>query len=130
MLGPNGFHRRFTGNASAAACCPAAEMRLRYDEAANTLVLTLADSGPEQAGCTVTANAYRSDGPWTLTVPAHGQAEQRWLLDASGGWYDFTLSDLNDTNGANGPNAVTRRFARRRETGKDSIGDSEMGIAR
>ncbi|CAB3783824.1 Non-hemolytic phospholipase C [Paraburkholderia caffeinitolerans] len=127
VLGPNGFHRRFTGNASAAARGPATEMRLRYDEAANTLVLTLANSGPAQAECTVTANAYRSDGPWTLSVPAHGRAEQRWLLDASGGWYDFTLSAVKNTDGAN---EITRRFAGRMETGKDSISDPEMGIAR
>ncbi|MFX1767465.1 DUF756 domain-containing protein [Paraburkholderia sp. A1RI-2L] len=109
---------------SAASRAPAIEMRLAYDEAANTLVITVANSGPAQAGCTVSARAYRADAPWTLTVPAQGRAGQRWLLDASGGWYDFTLSALN------GADEITRRLAGRMEAGRDSISDPEMGIAR
>ena len=42
----------------------------------------------------MTANAYRADGPWTLTVPAGGSAEQRWSIANSGNWYDFTVSGV------------------------------------
>jgi len=37
-----------------------------------------------------------------------------------GGWYDFTLA---------GPGGLTRRFAGRVETGKDSVSDPAMGVA-
>ncbi|WP_322059447.1 phosphocholine-specific phospholipase C [Paraburkholderia sp. J63] len=132
VLGPNGFHRRFTGNVSAAPRGPNPETRLRYDEARNTLTLTVANAGPVPAVCIVAANAYRTDGPWTLTVPAHGQSEQSWPLDASGGWYDFTLRGAADTSGMNNTSDtsnIARRFAGRMETGKDSISDPEMGVA-
>lgn len=123
VLGPNGFHRRFTGNVNAARHAPSPETRLHYDESRNTLTLTVANTGAAPAVCTVQANAYRKDGPWTLTVPAHGQAVQSWPLDASGGWYDFTL------HAASSASEVKRRFAGRMETGKDSISDPEMGVA-
>ncbi|MDR3096518.1 MAG: phospholipase C, phosphocholine-specific [Paraburkholderia sp.] len=129
VLGPNGFHRRFAGNLRAAPRAPNPEMRLRYDEARNTLVLTLANAGAAPAVCTVAANAYRTDGPWTLTAPAQSHAEQRWLLDTSGGWYDFTLRSGTGASNAGDASEVTRRFAGRMETGKDSISDPEMGVA-
>jgi phospholipase C len=123
VLGPNGFHRSFTGDASATLHGPNPETRLRYDAASNALALAIVNTGREPATCTVSSNAYRTDGPWTFTVPAngHGHATQTWPLDASGGWYDFTLT---------AENGVARRFAGRLETGKDSISDPEMGTQR
>ncbi|WP_027820433.1 phosphocholine-specific phospholipase C [Paraburkholderia bannensis] len=118
VLGPNGFHRGFTGDVSAVQRGPNPETRLRYDAANNVLTLAIGNSGREPATCSVKPNAYRSDSPWTATVAPHGRAEQSWPLAASGGWYDFTLS---------AENGVTRRFAGRLETGRDSISDPDMG---
>lgn len=118
VLGPNGFHREFTGNITAAASGPNTEVRVCYDEANNAVYLTIMNTGTAASNTTVTSNAYRADGPWTYTVPAGMQVEPYWSLTGSNGWYDFTLA---------AENGVTRRFAGRVETGKDSVSDPAMG---
>ncbi|CAG9263771.1 Non-hemolytic phospholipase C [Paraburkholderia unamae] len=120
VLGPNGFHRAFEGNVRAAAHGPNPEVRVRDDAANNALGLSMANHGHAETSVTVTvtANAYRDDGPWTYTLRGREPVEATWPLAASGGWYDFTLS---------AENGVTRRFAGRVETGKDSVSDPAMG---
>ncbi|WP_322092241.1 phosphocholine-specific phospholipase C [Paraburkholderia bannensis] len=120
VLGPNGFHRAFTGNIVAAATGPKPEVRVCYDEANNAVYLTIMNTGTSTTSVTVTSNAYRADGPWAYSVPAGMQVEPYWSLTASNGWYDFTLA---------AENGVTRRFAGRVETGKDSVSDPAMGAA-
>jgi phospholipase C len=120
VLGPNGFHRAFTGNIVASATGPKPEVRVCYDETNNAVYLTIMNTGTSTTSVTVTSNAYRADGPWTYSVPAGMQVEPYWSLTASNGWYDFTLA---------AENGVTRRFAGRVETGKDSVSDPAMGAA-
>jgi len=64
----------------------------------------------------VTANAYLTDGPWTLSVPPGTTGTLSWTVKASGYWYDFTARSGN----------FERRFAGRLETGADSISDPAM----
>jgi phospholipase C len=86
----------------------------------NSVYLTLMNAGNAPATVTVTANAYRSDGPWTYTVAPGMQMEPSWSLAGSGNWYDFTLSMAG---------GFERRFAGRLETGKDGLSDPAMGVA-
>jgi phospholipase C len=117
VLGPNGFHRAFEGNVHATAHGPNPEVSVRYDAANTALELIIANRGRVPASVVMTANAYRTDGPWTYTVGAGEQVNANWPLADSGGWYDFTLS---------AENGVTRRFAGRVENGKDSVSDPAM----
>jgi phospholipase C len=76
------------------------------------------NSGTTAGTVTVTSNAYRTDGPWTLDVPAGAGAVamQHWTISDAGNWYDFTVTGDN----------FERRFAGRMETGKDSVSDPLM----
>jgi phospholipase C len=118
VLGPNGFHRLFQGNVAAVASGPDPEVRVCYDVVNNAVYLTIMNTGNTTTHVMVTANAYRTDGPWSYAVPPGMQVEPYWTLETVGGWYDFTLS---------AENGFTRRFAGRVETGKDSVSDPAIG---
>ena len=94
-----------------------AEIEVSYDPANASLDLKVRNEGTGQATLTVTANTYRADGPWTLTVPAGGTAEQRWSIANSGSWYDFTVAGVLN---------FERRFVGRLESGKHEISDPAM----
>ncbi len=119
VLGPNGYHRHFKGDVGAVATGPNPEVRVCYDHAGNGISLTIMNAGSTAADVTVTANAYRSDGPWTYSVAPGMQLDPAWSLAGTNSWYDFTL-----TMGA----GFARRFAGRLETGKDGVSDPAMGV--
>jgi phospholipase C len=66
------------------------EINLSYDRENASLDLKVCNEGNDQATLTVSANAYRADGLWTLIVPAGGTAEQRLPIADSSCWYDFS----------------------------------------
>lgn len=115
VYGPNGFVRQFTGNTGTGA---PVELQVCYDVANGAVYATVNNSGTQPVQVTLATNTYTSvyAGPWMLTVPAGGNAEQNWTLAGSGNWYDFTLSAPN----------LTRRFAGRVETGAATITDPAM----
>ncbi len=120
VLGPNGFVRHFTGTVAASGAQP--ECQVCYDPKNGQLYLHMRNTG--NAACTVTvkSNAYRNDGPWTLTVPPGGEVvEERWSLERSARWYDFSVVRADDAS-------YLRRFAGRLETGKDSVSDPAMAM--
>ncbi|GAA4341187.1 phospholipase C, phosphocholine-specific [Pigmentiphaga soli] len=113
----NGFVRTFRGNAQAhAAAAAQPELQVCYDVENGNVYAKVHNGGKEDIQVAVAANAYRGDGPWTMTVPAGGMAEQHWELADSGCWYDFTVTGAN----------FERRFAGRVETGKDGVSDPAM----
>jgi phospholipase C len=119
VLGPNGFLRHFRGALSATvAALP--EVSARHDAGRGELVLQIANSGTRPAQLSLTANAYRSDGPWILTVKPGQTVRHRWSLKDSYNWYDFTIAGST----AN----FERRFAGRVETGKDGVTDPAMAM--
>jgi phospholipase C len=123
VLGPNGYHRHFTGSlAELAGTAPAPEVRVCYDHTNNAVYLTIMNVGTAQAQLTVTDNAYGLGGPWTYTVDPGMQVEPYWTLAGSQSWYDFTMT-LNSST------TYQRRFAGRVETGKDGVSDPAMGSA-
>lgn len=115
LLGPNGFHRAFAGQAGERA---QGEIQASYDRASTTLSLQLQNGGEVPLDFTITAYGYVDGGPWPTTVAPHGNAQVHWSLTGSGGWYDFTVA---------GPGGFVRRLAGRLETGAHGISDPLLG---
>lgn len=109
----NGFVRTFGGNTATGARL---ETQVCYDVRQGAVYAKVANGGAAAASVTLQANAYRTDGPWTLDVPAGKVAEQHWALADSGNWYDFTVT----------ADGVERRFAGRVETGEHTVSDPAM----
>ncbi|MFF9066431.1 phosphocholine-specific phospholipase C [Streptomyces sp. NPDC014891] len=117
MMGPNRFLRRFVGDASKAG--KAVEVAARFATEAGTgrtalwFRMTNASAGP--VTFTIRSNAYRTDGPWTYTVPAGSSREDHFNAVAyNDGWYDFTiLADIDGT--------WSRRYTGHIETGAPSV---------
>lgn len=119
VYGTNGFVRTFEGNTkqwNEAGFRP--EVQICYDIASGNVYLKAHNSGTEAGELTITSNAYFNEGPWTLSVPAQGSAEQHWDLSRSVRWYDFSVKAAN----------FERRFAGRVETGRDSLSDPAMSL--
>jgi phospholipase C len=115
LIGPNGFHRRFTGRAAVRAVAPEVEV----DYVRGDLVITLRNRGVEPAHIVLTDNAYRN-GERTIVVPPSRERTQPWPLDRSAHWYDVTAT-------VRGLAGFRRRFAGRVETGRDSFSDPALG---
>ncbi|POM17000.1 Non-hemolytic phospholipase C [Burkholderia cepacia] len=151
VLGPNGYHRRFTGDLSrlAGARAPHPEVRVGYAGASGNLHLRLRNHGGGTVRFTVKSNQVYGPLPgrgahdghghdhgiedgngqgrgtgttWTVTVRAGDQAELDWKLDSTGHWYDFIVTADSDPG-------FSRRVAGRVETGRHSVSDPAMGLA-
>jgi phospholipase C len=110
--GPNRFRWVFAGDANSAGA--GVDVTASYT-ADHKLRLTLRNSGTTAATVTVTANHYRTDGPWTYRLAAGQTVTDDWNAVAYGsGWYD--LSATLDTD----PKFL-RRFSGHIETGSPSI---------
>ncbi|CAN5240065.1 phospholipase C, phosphocholine-specific [soil metagenome] len=116
VLGPNGFHRHFLGDSKAAEP-QFSEVR---DADRRALVLRMRNSSKTPLPVVAAPTAYaKAHSPWRVTLAPGAAAEHRWLLAASGGWYDFTVT-------AGGVKGYARRLAGRLEGQGDSISDPEM----
>ncbi|PRG54045.1 phosphocholine-specific phospholipase C [Burkholderia gladioli] len=123
VLGPNGYHREYVGKLGDIAAGADPEVQVCYQPCdASALSVKLFNRGSRPARFTVTANAYRGDGPWTLELAANASGELSWSVAEHGNWYDFTVASSNAPS-------FSRRFAGRIETGKDSVSDPAMGMA-
>jgi len=74
---------------------------------------------PHRSLVSVSANAYRTDGPWALALAAGLTGSLNWNIEASGYWYDFTAA----------ASTFERRFAGRMETGHDGSSDPAMALS-
>ena len=123
VLGPNGFHRHFTGDTAAIAADgkPRPEVTAAYDRQARTLVLTLANPGAAPCTFLAKANAYET---WSArqVVPAGGTATISRPLKLLSNWYDHSVT-------VEGDGQFARRFAGRLEDGRHSVSDPAMGQA-
>ena len=121
VLGPNGFHRHFTGSAKkvAAEGQPNPDVSVAYDIPSRQLILTLRNSGPSAAMFSVTPNAYSTAAPVTVTVVPRSQTKLTWLVSTTGGWYDLSVT-------VKGLPEYVRRLAGRMETGTASVSDPAM----
>lgn len=120
VLGPNGFHRSFSGDLSSQqqlAALP--EIRVCMDEC-NKLYLKVRNDASQTVSLGIKANAYLGkEKVWNIKTAAQEQ-ELYWDMAEFGGWYDFSVVLSNDPS-------YQRRFAGRLETEQDSISDPYMG---
>jgi phospholipase C len=117
VYGINGFVRSFEG--STRAYDPRGfnpETQICYEPCQNQIFLKVHNNGVIAGTVTVQANAYRSDGPWTLMLARAETGVLTWDVSASGNWYDFSVKATN----------FERRFAGRLETAQHSISDPAM----
>jgi phospholipase C len=112
VYGPNGFVREFRGDLIGTGVAMP-EVELAYDAANQAVRLVATNEGHGEATLLIGANAYRSDGPWTLQVPRGKRTIREWSVIASHQWYDFTVTGER----------FERRFAGRMETGKSTFSD-------
>ncbi len=120
LLGPNGFHRHFTGQLSRLGPHSNPEVEISYDPARGELVARLDNRTDVACTLELSANAYFGRGLVRYRLAAGAQAVQRWNIRSSGCWYDFSLRWREQ-------DAFVRRFAGRMETGADSISDPAVG---
>ncbi|MCU7374354.1 phospholipase C, phosphocholine-specific [Paucibacter sp. O1-1] len=120
VLGPNGFHRHFTGSLTAVANKPRPEIEARSDRVYGELLLRLHNRGPVAASFELRALKY-SDEPVQLhKVAAGASLELRLPLAESRHWYDLSVK-VRELAG------FSRRLAGHIETGEASISDPALG---
>ncbi|WP_030275789.1 phosphocholine-specific phospholipase C [Streptomyces sp. NRRL B-24484] len=117
VVGPNRFLRRFKGDATKPG--KLVSVTASYANAPTTGKLALwfafANTGTAAVTFTVTSTNYRTDGPWTYTVPAGGTASDFFNAVAyNNGWYDFTVTVDSDPT-------WSQRFTGHLETGAASV---------
>ncbi|WP_310446664.1 phosphocholine-specific phospholipase C [Thiobacillus sp.] len=125
VLGPNGFHRHFTGNAKRAilATQPNPDVEVTYDAVNGILDIKLINTGSRACVFSVTANKYFPATPAYHTVKAHAEHRLSLALEASAYWYDFSVK-------VRGQADFSRRLAGHLETGEPSFSDPAMaGVA-
>lgn len=122
VLGPNGFHRHFTGKLTASQRRSAEpEIRIEYHRRRESIRLLLLNRGNEPCTFRLSANAYHQRWePLSFRVPARDDREHVLPLKQSANWYDFTVR-------VDGLAAYVRRFAGRMETERHSLSDPAMG---
>lgn len=116
VYGANGFLRRFIGSLNAVGA--GLEVSSSYDlsrAGQARIVLSMVNNTTSAVTFTVKANNYRTDGPWTYTLPAGTTSSDYWNAELYGNcWYDLFVTASSDS-------AFYRRFAGHIETGKASI---------
>ena len=121
VLGPNGYHRAFSGSSRelSAKALPEVELAYKPDRLVQ-VTARLRNDGDRPCTFTIDALAYRDDGPWALRVAPHTTRELSWPVGQHGRWYDFAVS-------CDASASFKRRFAGRVENGADAISDPAMG---
>jgi phospholipase C len=121
VLGPNGFHRHFTGIASKhdgkLASRPEVEARYERD---GDLTLELKNGGNLPCIFTIEANAYFWNARESRLVLGRSERKLSWSLRRSARWYDLTVTVAGHPH-------FKRRLAGRVETGRHSFTDPAMG---
>ncbi|MFJ4438162.1 phosphocholine-specific phospholipase C [Streptomyces sp. NPDC088923] len=115
VVGPNRFMRRFKGNATKAGKDLLVAASVVTASGALKLRFTLTNGTAAAVTFTIKANAYRTGGPWTYTVPAGKTVTDDFSpLTYGSGWYDHTVTASPDTT-------WSQRFVGHLETGRPSI---------
>ncbi|MEV7419036.1 phosphocholine-specific phospholipase C [Streptomyces sp. NPDC089919] len=117
MTGPNRFLRRFIGDTNKPGKDYEVAARYAIEPGTGKLAVwfKITNRSGAAASFTIRSNAYRTDGPWTYTVPAGGSVEDYFNQVAyCHGWYDFTVLASSD-------GTWSRRYTGHLETGAPSI---------
>ncbi|WP_145790173.1 phosphocholine-specific phospholipase C [Kitasatospora atroaurantiaca] len=117
VTGPNRFLRRFKGDATKPGKLVSVTASYAVEPGTGKLAIwfRLANTGTAPVTFTIAPNAYRTDGPWTYTVPAGGNVSDFFNAVAyQNGWYDLTVTVDSDPT-------WSQRFSGHLETGLPSI---------
>jgi phospholipase C len=123
VLGPNGYHRHFTGGAlrAVAAGQPRPDVQVRCDPTTAELVVRLVNTGATACTFNLNANAY-APLKQLHTVAPRAELALRIPVAGNGCWYDFSAT-------VSGQPDYLRRFAGRVETGRHTVSDPALGQA-
>jgi len=116
-LGPNGWHRHFTGALPTGTARP--EVQVSSDRVNGELVITLNNSGTTACTFVVQPNKYEATPAIEVTVSGGNSQTLRRPLAASHHWYDYSVRVKNLSG-------YSRRVAGHLETGSPSISDPAM----
>jgi phospholipase C len=121
VLGPNGYHRHFTGSAlrAIAAGQPRPDVQVRCDAATGELALRLVNAGTAPCTFNLAANAYAALSQ-SHTLAPRSELAVRVPTAGNGYWYDFSAT-------VSGQPDYLRRFAGRVETGRHTVSDPALG---
>ena len=121
VLGPNGYHRHFTGSAlrAVAAGQPRPDVQVRCDAGSGDLVLRLVNSGAAPCTFNLAANAYAALRQQTTLAP-RSESVIRIPVAGNDYWYDLSAT-------VSGQPDYLRRFAGRVETGRHTVSDPALG---
>ena len=122
VLGPNGYHRHFSGSAlrAVAAGQPRPDVQVRCDAATGELVLRLMNTGMAPCSFNLSANAYAAFRQQHLLAP-RSELVVRIPVAANGYWYDVSATVSSQPD-------YLRRFAGRVETGRHGVSDPALGL--
>jgi phospholipase C len=123
VLGPNGYHRHFTGSAlrAVAAGQPRPDVHVRCDAATGELVVRLVNLGAAPCTFNLNANAYAALRQMQTLAP-RTELTMRIPVAGNGYWYDFSATVSSQPD-------YVRRFAGRVETGRHTVSDPALGQA-
>ena len=121
VIGPNGFLREFRGQLPSSAVAGAQpQLKLEYDATRNWLELCSWNEGDQPCTLQISANVYpETELPSSLRI-GHRPTRQRWSIEESANWYDFTLT-------SQALPGWSRRFAGRMENGQHGLSDPALG---
>jgi phospholipase C len=121
VLGPNGYHRHFTGSAlrAVAAGQPRPEVQVRCDAVTGELVLRLMNSGAAPCTFNLAANAYAAVRQMHTVAP-RTEVAVRIPVANNSYWYDLSATVSSQPD-------YLRRFAGRVETGRHTVSDPALG---
>lgn len=120
VLGPNGWHRHFTGNLPRTNVTQARpELQLATDRVNLDLVLTLSNNGNLPCTFSLEALRYSDDPAQEWSVAAGTQTTVRVAVDRDHRWYDLDLR-VKELPG------FSRRLAGHIENGEASVSDPAM----
>ena len=113
--GPNGYLCQFRGDTDGAGSEGKPEVKVRYDVVEGNILLSLSNPGSGPCNMKVT-NSHDQNAPHIYSVASGASVEDHWLLTASSGWYDISVTAVDEP-------VYLRRFAGHIETGRPSISE-------
>ena len=123
VLGPNGFHRHFTGNLPKAGAAQAQpDVRVTADRVHLELVLALRNDGNKLCTFVLQTHRYANVPDRSWIVPAGTTSTVRIGVDGEHRWYDHSLK-VTEVAG------FGRRLAGHLENGSPSVSDPAMAGA-
>jgi phospholipase C len=122
LVGPNGFHRHFSGNARTAPGEDPTrpQVRVRRDPAAHALIFSLTNGGDRACTFVVGHLAYQQHAAQSIALAGGQSVEWPAPMPREHGWYDIRVT-------VDGVGGCAWRYAGRLESGRDSISDPALG---